>query len=215
MRVDHVDKSKGIGYIKFNSDTEMDLVAESIDRLVAKQKRMADKTAIKGSRGNVDKAELQKLERFKQAKFVVVDVPKQQRMQLQRARENVRQNAINEIVKKNPHFKGKNMVQIQKEGGIDIEDTEEFKRAAKIMQNAEIGGGLAEGTEVTHRNMHILANALNEHIWDMEKDGLVEKNRRNKNKYEKLVQLLNETQEQKSRFERVREKPRGFGRLRK
>ena len=41
---------------------------------------------------------------------------------------------------------------------------------SKVIENAEPGSGLGEGTEVTHRDMHVLANALNEHIWDMEKD---------------------------------------------
>jgi hypothetical protein len=43
MRVDNVDANKKIGYIKFNTDAEMDLVAESIDRLIAKQQHFVDK----------------------------------------------------------------------------------------------------------------------------------------------------------------------------
>ena len=64
--------------------------------------------------------------------------------------------------------------------------------------------------------MHVLVNALNDHIWEMEKDGFYKKTRRNQQKYEKLQQLLNNAQEQKAQFDRpVRQKPRGFGRLRK
>jgi predicted nuclease with TOPRIM domain len=85
----------------------------------------------------------------------------------------------------------------------------------RVISKAEPGSGLGEGSEVTHRDIHVLANALNEHICDMEKDGLYKKTKRNQNKYEKLKQLLENTQEQKSQFERVRPKPKGFGRLRK
>ena len=40
MRVDNVKQNKGIGYIKFNTDTEMDLIGESMDRLIAKQQEL-------------------------------------------------------------------------------------------------------------------------------------------------------------------------------
>ena len=91
-----------------------------------------------------------------------------------------------------------------------------LKQASKVISDSEMGSGLREGTEVTHRNMHVLVHAINEHIWDMEKDGLYNKTRRNKQKYEKLQQLLNNAQEQKAQFDRPpRQKPRGFGRLRK
>ena len=39
MRVDKVNHTKGVGYIKFNTDTDMDLIAESMDRLIKNRKR--------------------------------------------------------------------------------------------------------------------------------------------------------------------------------
>lgn len=199
MRVDNVNQSKKIGYIKFNTDAEMDLIGESLDRLIAKQQKIAQKV------GNKDDQEMEKLERFKQSKERVIEMPKQHKMKLREMKD-----------------KFKDKVKIEKENNTsskteveDIEDTEEFKTMAKNIANSEIDAGLREGTEISHRNMHTIVNALNQHIFDMEKDDFYKKTRRNKNKYEKLQHLLLEAQEQKSKFERVTSKPKGWGRLRR
>lgn len=199
MRVDNVNQSKKIGYIKFNTDAEMDLIGESLDRLIAKQQKIAQKV------GNKDDQEMEKLERFKQSKERVIEMPKQHKMKLREMKD-----------------KFKDKVKIEKENNTsskteveDIEDTEEFKTMAKNIANSEIDSGLREGTEITHRNMHTIVNALNQHIADMEKDDFYKKTRRNKNKYEKLQHLLLEAQQQKSQFERVTSKPKGWGKLRR
>ena len=201
MRVDKVDQVKGVGYIKFNTDTEMDLIAECMDRLIKKQEKIAEKTPKKSD----VVAELEKLERFKKSKDVVVEIPKQNRMRLRETK--------NKVKEKNDE-RNKKMMGVGKEK-IDVEDTEEFKNMNRVVANAEEGSGLREGTEVTHRNMHVLANSINNYIWDMEKNGLNKKTKSNELKYEKLKQMLENVQEQKSKFERVRPKPKGFGRLRK
>lgn len=200
MKVDNVDKSKKIGVITFYNDSEMDLVAESMDRLIAKQQRLAERV------GKNDREEIEKLERFKKSKDVVVEIPRQNR---------IRMKAITDRIKENVQKDNKGIKQGLGET-IDIEDTPEFIRASKVIAKSEAGSGIGEGTEVTHRNMHVLVNALNDHIWEMEKDGFYKKTRRNQQKYEKLQQLLNNAQEQKAHFDRpIRQKPRGFGRLRK
>lgn len=199
MRVDKVNPTKGIGYIKFNTDTEVDLIAESLERLIHKQEKIMERTD--------DIAEVKKLERFKQSKNAIVEIPKQNRMRLQ---------GIKQIVKdKAEDLNMQNIAAGASDRVIDVEDTQEFKNMNRVMMNAEEGSGLGEGTEVTHRNVHVLVNALNEHIWQMEQDGLYKKTRRNENKYNELVQLLENAQQQKAKFERTRPKPRGFGRLRK
>jgi hypothetical protein len=205
MRVDNVNQNKKIGYIKFNSDAEMDLISESMDRLIQKQQKLVERT---GGGGNHDADEIKKLERFKQSKDAVIERPRQNRNQLK---------AIKDKVTVRHEERNKKMMSIGKKDEIvdDIEDDEEFENMTKVMDNAEAGSGLTEGSEVTHRNMHVLVNALNDHIWEMEKDGLYKKTRRNQNKYEKLKQMLENAQEQKAQFERVRPKPKGYGRLRK
>ena len=201
MRVDNVDKSKKIGFIKFNSDSEMDLVAESMDRLIQKQQRLAERV------GKKDREEIERLERFKQSKDVVVEIPRQNR---------IRMKAVTDRIKENTKKDNKGMIKPGLGEIMDVEDTPMFKQASKVIVDSEAGSGLGEGTEVTHRNMHVLVNALNDHIWEMEKDGIYKKTRRNQQKYEKLQQLLNNAQEQKAQFDRpIRQKPRGFGRLRK
>jgi hypothetical protein len=216
MRVDNVNQNKGIGYIKFNTDVEMDLINESLDRLIAKQQRLVEKT------GSHDLAEIKKLERFKKSKDKVIEIPKQNRMRVKAVRDKVKTKFKEE--KEKEEKQKENKVKPDGLGGggeqteeivDDVEDTEEFKNMSRVMDNAEVGSGLIEGSEVTHRDMHVLANALNEHIWEMEKDDLYKKTRRNQQKHDKLVQMLANTQEQKARFERVRSKPKGFGRLRK
>jgi hypothetical protein len=213
MRVDNVNQNKGIGYIKFNTDTEMDLISESLDRLIAKQQRLIEKA------GSHDLPEIKKLERFKKSKDKVIEIPKQNRMRLQKVRDKVKTKFKEEKEEEDKPLnkKGKKPDGLGgvKEDITDVEDTEEFKNMDRVISKAEPGSGLGEGSEVTHRDIHVLANALNEHICDMEKDGLYKKTKRNQNKYEKLKQLLENTQEQKAQFERVRPKPKGFGRLRK
>jgi hypothetical protein len=216
MRVDNVNQNKGIGYIKFNTDVEMDLINESLDRLIAKQQRLVEKT------GSHDLAEIKKLERFKKSKDKVIEIPKQNRMRVKAVRDKVKTKFKEE--KEKEEKQKENKVKPDGLGGggeqteeivDDVEDTEEFKNMSRVMDNAEVGSGLIEGSEVTHRDMHVLANALNEHIWEMEKDDLYKKTRRNQQKHEKLKQMLENAQQQKAQFERVRPKPRGFGRLRK
>lgn len=202
MRVDDVNQSKGIGYIKFNTDTEMNLIQESMDRLIAKQQKLAEKIG--------DREEKDKLERFKKSKVAVIDRPKEHKLRLKNIHKNIKDKT--DEMNKNNNFAG---AQNDKKPKIDVEDTEEFKNAARVVADSEIDSGLREGTEVTHRNMHVLANALNDHIWEMEKSGTNKSTRRNQIKYEKLKQLLNETQEQKAKFERHTPRPKGFGRLRK
>lgn len=200
MRVDNVNQSQGIGYIKFNNDTEMDLIAESMDRLIKKQEKIAEKS-------HNDVSEIEKLERFKKSKDVVVEIPKQNRMRLRGLTQRMKVNTdkINKM----------NVMHNNNIQPVDVEDTQEFKNVSKVIADSDVGSGLGEGTEVTHRNMHVLVNALNEHIWELEKDGLYKKTRQNQVKYDKLVHMLDEAQIQKSRFERHTPKPRGFGRLRK
>jgi hypothetical protein len=198
MRVDNVKPNQGIGFIKFNNDAEVDLIAESMDRLIKKQERIAEKS-------HNDASEIQKLERFKKSKDVVVEIPKQNRMRLRSLTQRMKVNT-DKINKMNA------MHNIQP---IDVEDTQEFKNASKVIANSEIGSGLGEGTEVTHRNMHVLVNSLNNHIWELEQGGVNQKTKQNRMKYEKLVHMLEEAQIQKSRFERHTPKPRGWGRLRK
>jgi hypothetical protein len=203
MRIDNVNQSKKIGYIKFNTDAEIDLIGESLDRLIAKQEKIAQKVG-----NNKDDQEMEKLERFKQSKERVIEMPKQHKIRLREMREKVK-----DKVKKNDK-EGKNTTE-EPDIIIDIEDNEEFKSMAKNIANSEIDAGLREGTEVIHRDIHTIVNALNQHIWEMEKDGLYKKTRRNKNKYEKLQHLLLEAQQQKTQFERVTPKPKGWGRLRR
>jgi len=204
MRVDDVNPTKGIGYIKFNTDAEMDLIAESMDRLIQKQQKLVETQ-------NLDIEESRKLDRFKKSKDAIIERPRENRRRLQAVREKVKTNHQERNNKKNEAVIGEG----KPDNNIDVEDTEEFKNMNKVVMDAEKGSSLSEGSEVTHRNMHILVNALNEHIWDMEKDGLDKKARSDQLKYDKLKQMLANAQEQKSQFERVRQKPKGFGRLRK
>jgi len=210
MRVDDVNQNRGIGYIKFNSDTEMDLIAESMDRLIQKQQKLVE-TSTEGRK--VDVEEQNKLDRFKKSKDAIIERPREKRIRLQTVKEKVKTNHQERNNSKN------NATTAAIEGGkpdnIDVEDTEEFKNMNKVAMDAEKGSSLSEGSEVTHRNMHVLINALNDFIWDMEKDELYKKTRRNQLKYDKLRQMLENAQQQKAQFERVRPKPKGFGRLRK
>jgi hypothetical protein len=220
MRVDNVNQNKGIGYIKFNTDTEMDLIAESMDRLIAKQQKLVERMGG-GKHHDID--EVKKLDRFKKSKDVVIEIPKQNRMRVKAVRDKVKTKFKEEKKEKEDKekdkIKGANKIPDGLGGEIeeivDVEDTEEFKQMSRVMDNAEVGSGLIEGTEVTHRDIHVLVNAINQHICDMEKDSIYKKTRRNQNKYEKLKQMLENAQQQKAQFERVRPKPKGFGRLRK
>src|SRR5688572_17080301 len=93
MRVDKVNQNKGIGYIKFNTDAEMDLISESMDRLITKQRKLVERT------GNHDASEIKKLERFKESKDRIIEIPKQNRMILQAVTKKVK--TKHEEVKKN------------------------------------------------------------------------------------------------------------------
>ena len=199
MRIDNVNPNKGIGFIKFNSDTEIDLIGESLDLLIKKQEKLLEKTPH-------DTLETEKLERYKKSKDVMVEIPKQNRLRLQ---------GMRNVVKNKNEEQNKKMMAIgQKEKVVeDFEDTQDFKNMNRVITNAEDGSGMKEGTEVTRRNVYVLANALNEHINQMETIGL--RTARNKIKHAKLQQLLAATQEQKAKFERIRPKPTGWGRLRK
>jgi hypothetical protein len=218
MRVGNIDQSKGIGYIKFNTDTEIDLIAESMNLLIAKQQKLVERTRKR------DIDEIKKLDRFKKSKDEVVEIPKQNRIRLKAVRDKVKDKFKEEkdkqdkIKKDNNNNKG---VKIsdgfggEKDEITDIEDTDEFKQVSRVIADAAPDSGLVEGTQVTHRDMHVLVNSLNNHIYEMEKNGIYKKTRRNQNKYEKLKQMLENAQQQKAQFERVRPKPKGFGRLRK
>jgi len=208
MRVDDVNQNRGIGYIKFNTDAEMDLIAESMDRLIQKQQKLVEKTEGRG--GRVDVEEQNKLERFKKSKDAIIERPKQNRIRLQAVKERVKTNHQERNNKKNTALGAGGQLE-----EVDVEDTEEFKNMNKVVMDAEKGSSLSEGSEITHRNMHVLVNSLNDFIWDMEKDELYKKTRRNQLKYDKLKQMLENAQQQKAQFERVRPKPKGFGRLRK
>jgi hypothetical protein len=218
MRVGNIDQSKGIGYIKFNTDTEIDLIAESMNLLIAKQQKLVERTRKR------DIDEIKKLDRFKKSKDEVVEIPKQNRIRLKAVSDRVKDKFKEEkdkqdkIKKDNNNNKG---VKIsdgfggEKDEITDIEDTDEFKQVSRVIADAAPDSGLVEGTQVTHRDMHVLVNSLNNHIYEMEKNGIYKKTRRNQNKYEKLKQMLENAQQQKAQFERVRPKPKGFGRLRK
>lgn len=211
MRVDKVNQNKGIGYIKFNSNKEIDLVAESMDRLIAKQEKLVERAP--------DTVETEKLERYKNSKDAVAEIPKQNKMKLHNMRytvtKEIRLRAMSDAVKNEKDEEKRKMIEMKviKDKSLNIEDTPEFQRMNKVVRNAEDGSGLKEGTEVTRRNMQVLANALNDHIYQLEQSGL--RTRRNREKYQKLQQLLISTQEQKAKFGRVRSKPTGWGRLRK
>ena len=188
MRVDNVNQSKKIGYIKFNTDAEIDLIGESLDILIAKQQELVKKEGAK------DKENVERLERLKTSKDRVIEIPKQHKMMMKNMRDKVKE---------------------KKEKEKDIEDTEEFKTMAKNIAASEIDSGLREGTEITYQNIQIISTALNEHIADMEQSGLYKRTNRNRTKYAKLQQLLALAQEQKSKFVRVRPKPKNWGRLRR
>ena len=212
MRVDNVNQNKGIGYIKFNSNKEIDLVGESMDRLIAKQEKLVEKTPH-------DTVEKLKLEKYRKSKDAVAEIPKQHKMKLHGMRyavtKEIRLRAVKDILGNEKDEEKRKMIEMKviKDKSLNIEDTPEFQRMNQVVRNAEYGSGLREGTEVTRRNMQMLANAINEHIYQLEQNGL--KTARFKNKYYKLQQLLATTQEQKAKFGRVRPKPTGWGRLRK
>jgi hypothetical protein len=217
MRVGNIDQSKGIGYIKFNTDTEIDLIAESMNLLIAKQQKLVERTRKR------DIDEIKKLDRFKKSKDEVVEIPKQNRIRLKAVRDKVKDKFKEEKDKQDKIKKDNNNKGVKISDGFggekdeitDIEDTDEFKQVSRVIADAAPDSGLVEGTQVTHRDMHVLVNSLNNHIYEMEKNGIYKKTRRNQNKYEKLKQMLENAQQQKAQFERVRPKPKGFGRLRK
>ena len=96
MRVDHVKANKGIGYIKFNNDTEMDLIQESMSRLIQKQQKLVDQTESN------DISELKKLEKFKKSKESVVEIPKQNRAKIKGMRDKMKEKFKKEKEEKKP-----------------------------------------------------------------------------------------------------------------
>jgi hypothetical protein len=212
MRVDKVNLKQKTGIIKFNNDDEIKLVEEAINKLIKKQERVVQ-NADRGS--NVQREEEKKLEKFKKSKMHVVDMPK-----IERHNMNIRkQNLKEKIKKKDKNQQGVVGPQSEQQQEVseeeeDIENTEEFKNIQRMKLEGE-GTILTGDVEVSHRDVHVIANSLNELIWDLEQDDLYKKTRRNRNKYETLQNLLKETQEQKAKFQRVTPKPKGYGRLRR
>jgi hypothetical protein len=182
-----------------------------MDRLIQKQQRIAEQ--------HNDVAEFKKLDRFKESKVRVVDNPKERKIKLKDTVEKVKEHTKFEREREGKvkdDRKGIPGIVEDEKGVKDVEDTDEFKNMTRIIANSERDSGLAEGTEVTHRNIHVLANAVNNHIWEMEQSGTHKNTKRNRTKYETLGHLLEEVQKQKAKFERpASPKPKGFGRLRK
>jgi hypothetical protein len=199
MRVDKVDQRKGIGVIKFNTDSELELIEESMNLLIDKQERTANENPR-------DRDEAKKLEKFKNTKQAAIEMPK---MVMQQTK----------MMKQNLMAKHKNLIGPDKKIQ-DVEDTDEYKQIQRMRLEGE-GAALTGDVEVTVKNMYAIAQALNEHIVKLEqeaihtgkKDGKLRGRR--KKKYEKLKHLLHETQVQKEQFRRLPPKPIGFGRLRK
>ena len=113
MRVDSVDKSKRVGYIKFNTDTEMDLIAESIDRLIKKQQKHANEDIGKKEK----KEEIEKLERYKQSKDAVIEIPRQNKIRMKAITDRIKEN-----IKKDARGIKAGSGEV-----LDVEDTNEFK----------------------------------------------------------------------------------------
>lgn len=199
MRVDKVDQRKNVGIIKFNTDDELELIEESMNILIDKQEKIVD-------RNPKDKDESNKLIKFKNTKDVAIEMPKMVMQQTKTMRQN--------LMAKNKNIIGKD------KKFDDIEDTDEFKQIQKMKLEGE-GQALTGDVEITHRNMYVIANALNEHIVKLEREAIETGKKdgklrgRRKKKYEKLKHLLQETQIQKDQFRRLPPKPIGFGRLRK
>ena len=200
MRVDKVDKKHKTGVIKYNSESEMQLVNESMDILIDKQTKMVGRQAVDGSgRLHEEPEERRKLERYKQSKDRAVEMPKKMK---ERKIEKIE--GLKERVRKKEGLKPG-----QRE---NIEDLEEVKQMEKMRRLGE-GQGLTGDVEVSANNIYDIVNALNEHIVKLEKDGTHLTTE--KTKYDRLVQMLENAQQQKAQFERVTPKPKGYGRLRK
>ena len=205
MRVDKVDQKRRTAIINYNNDAEIELVRESMDILIDKQQKMVGRQAVDGSgRLHDEPEEIRKLQRFKNTKDKAVEMPKNIKK-----RDKDKRNEIKDRIKKRKGIKPNNERDEEEE---DIEDTEEFKQIQRMKQHGE-GQILTGEVEITCKNIHDIVNALNEHIVKLEKEGTY--NTTEKAKYDKLVQMLENAQNQKSQFDRVRPKPRGFGRLRK
>lgn len=171
MRVDNVNQNKKKkGKFIVDDQEEIDLILESMQKLIKKQEKNVD---IKHGGGIVER---EKLARYKKTKNTM------------------------EFVRPPPKKKDKKLPP----GGL----------LAEVPELIEGGGEGLGGTEVTYNDMYDIINALNEHIYSYEKDGTYQEENEQK-KYNKLVKLLEQAQNQKAQFERVTPKPRGFGRLRK
>lgn len=195
MRVDKVNQNKRVGVIKFNSDKEIDLIEESMNLLIKKQ----EETVSSSNSNYVDRDEVKKLERYKKSKEIAVEMPKMEMQQ---------QN----IMRKNLVAKVKAQKGFKNGRPIDVEDTDEYKAIQRMKLEGE-GQILTGNVEVTKKNIYDIVNALNTHVFELEKNKSYA--HRNKSKYQKLQQLLEEAQQQKAKFERVVPKPRGWGRLRR
>lgn len=197
MRVEKVNQRDKIGVIKFNNESEIDLVEESMNLLIQKQQMLADKYPD-------DSDEIQKLEKFKKTKDRAIEMPKQMRK-----REKEQREKIKEKFKKEKEQKIKAGIKPEDLKEEDYSDTDEYKRIQRMRTEGE-GQALTGDVEISEKNVHDIVNALNNHIYELEKDGTF-----NWNKYERLKDLLHDAQEQKDLFHRIPQKPRGFGRLRK
>lgn len=200
MRVDKVDKRNRTAVIHYGSDSEIDLVKESMDILIDKQTKMVSRQAVDGhGRLHEEPEERKKLERFKKTKDRAVEMPRVMKEQQKQKR-----NELKERVKgKKFGITGRTQ---------DVEDTDEFKQMQRMKREGE-GQALTGEVEITCKNIHDIVNALNNHIVKLEKDGTHQSTE--KDKYDRLVQMLQNAQHQKAQFQRVTPKPRGYGRLRK
>lgn len=215
MRVDKVDKKHRTAIINYNNEAEIDLINESMDILIQKQQKMLGRQAVDGhGRLHEEPEERQKLERFKKSKDRAVEMPKMMKRKGKEKREEMKDRIKRKGVVAAGAGVGKpdrdeNNEQQQEQ---DIEDTEEFKRIERMRRESD-DPALTGEVEITCQNIHDIVNALNEHIVKLEKDGTHQTTQ--KEKYDKLVKMLENAQNQKSLFDRVTPKPRGFGRLRK
>lgn len=191
MRVDKVDKSKKKGKFIVDDEEEADLILESMLKLIKKQEKGVVVGAAAGNSIS-DATERKKLARYKQTKNTM------------------------EFIRPPPPPSRTTPI---KGGGKETGTTATATSTNPWIEAPETGtekkGGEAEGIEVTYNEMYDVVNALNEHIYSYEKDGTYQLPGENEGKYNKLVKLLEQAQNQKAQFERVTPKPRGFGRLRK
>lgn len=206
MRVEEVDKKKQTGIIYYNNSNEIELIAESMDLLIKKQQEMADRKAVDG-RGRVfdEPEELRKLKRFRKCKENAILKPKKIKEKQKKVKDDIKD-----------RHKKKMIIQGVKPEDIgdnpDIEDTDEWKQIEQMRRKGE-GEELTGKIEVTYNDVYDIINAVNMHIAKLEKDGTDRTTE--KEKYDKLKNLLQNAQNQKDKFYRIPVKPRGYGKLRK